>query len=233
MSEKDSEAVHTQDEGAPEQDFASSEELRAQLNTSEYEGSVLMDQLYAIEALVNQARNLPMSASVLINRAELLEMVQAAHDAIPSDVQTANQIVNGADAIISRAQDEAHEIVAKAEAEAERIVAQAHSEAQQLVVKERIVVLAEERADQLIEAATKRATELAQGADRYSDRKLAELESELERHLKQIRSGREVLARRPGFDPQAVGEAGMTGQLPLGNNSASPDAEEAEENDDE
>lgn len=187
----------------PETPQLSSEELLQQLNAEQYEGSQLLMVLEEIAQLIAGARSLPMSSSVMVNRAHITELIESAQAAIPGDIQAANSIMSGADQVVARAREEAEAIVTQGREEAERIVAEAHAQAERLVSGERIVVMAQERSDQLIESATQRSQELADGADRYCDKQLAELEVEFEKYLRQVRAGRQVLAQRARFNPDA------------------------------
>lgn len=179
-------------------------QLMDQLASGSDEGAQLIAILEELEATVSSARALPMSPLIMVNRAAVVELVQQARNAIPADVQAANSIVSGAQAVISRAKEEAETTLALAGEESERIVAEAHSEAERLVASERITVMAQERADQIIEEATAQAKALTSGADMYCDKQLADLEAEFDKYIRQARAGREVLASRASFDPQTM-----------------------------
>lgn len=187
-----------------EPEALTSEQMIARLNAEDYKGSELMDVLAEIETLITQARSLPMSSSVLVNKAQALSLLDSAREAMPADIRMANQIVAGANAVIERAQEEANEILAKAQSTSEQIQADAHARADELVNKERIVVMAQERAEQIIENTAKKAEELSVGADKYCEEKLSELEGILKKLAEQSAAGRKVLTERAKFDPEAV-----------------------------
>lgn len=189
-----------------EPEALTSQQMIAQLNTEDYKGSELMDVLAEIEALISQARSLPMSPFVLVNKAQALSLLDSAREAMPADIRMANQIVAGANAVIERAQEEANEILAKAQSKSEQIQADAHARADELVNKERIVVMAQERAEQVIEKATKIAEDQTSGADKYCEDKLAELEGILQKMQEQSAAGRKVLKERAKFDPEMASE---------------------------
>ncbi|MDO5673158.1 MAG: hypothetical protein Q4G30_09945 [Actinomycetaceae bacterium] len=191
-----SEDFEAQRANAEEDANNTSQEPLSFLEENQEEGSQLMVLLEELEDTLAQARSLPMSASVLINRAEVLELVTAARLAIPADIQAANSIVSGANAVLVKAGEEGKHITTSAQDEAERVVADAHAQAERLISEQRIVVMAEERADQIIEDATRRAAELRKGANQYSDKMLASLSQQLSALEKQVASGRELLAQR-------------------------------------
>lgn len=200
----DSDSTAADDAGEAEfvePEALTSEQMVAALNAQDYKGSELMDVLAQMEALISQARSLPMSSSVLVNKAQALSLLESAREAMPTDIRIANQIVAGANAVIARAQEEAEIALAQANSTSERIQADAHARADELVNQERIVVMAKERAEMIIETATRQATDLAAGADRYCEEKLTELEETLDKLKEQSAAGRRVLSERARFNP--------------------------------
>ncbi|WP_311496937.1 hypothetical protein [uncultured Mobiluncus sp.] len=200
----DSDSTAADDAGEAEfvePEALTSEQMVAALNAQDYKGSELMDVLAQMEALISQARSLPMSSSVLVNKAQALSLLESAREAMPTDIRIANQIVAGANAVIARAQEEAETALAQANSTSERIQADAHARADELVNQERIVVMAKERAEMIIETATRQATDLAAGADRYCEEKLTELEGTLDKLKEQSAAGRRVLSERARFNP--------------------------------
>ncbi|WP_448072799.1 hypothetical protein [Georgenia yuyongxinii] len=151
----------------------------------EDDGASLISILDELAEMVERARAMPMSASVLVNKAETLDLLDAARAVVPAEIHAADDIVADADAVLERARDKAKEILEQAEAEAERLVA-----------AERVVALAQERADDIVAQARAKAARLAADADDYCDRKLAQLEIELGTIASQVTAGREALAAR-------------------------------------
>ncbi|GIG39693.1 hypothetical protein [Cellulomonas phragmiteti] len=147
--------------------------------------------LDAIEDAVAQARAMPMSSSVLVNRAELLELVDQVREALPSQLHRADEVLADADAAR-----------AAAHAEAEAVVARARARAAELVEQESVVTAARERAAQILADAQETAQSLRRDADDYCDRRLADFEIDLGKVLSQVQAGRAKLAGRlaPGED---------------------------------
>lgn len=141
---------------------------------SEEQGESLVEILNELGELVRTARAMPMSASVLINRAEVLELIDSARDVLPDEIAQAEQIREDAAGILTRAEEAATELVGK----------------------ESVVREANERASEIIAQAEARARELAREADDYCDRKLAEFEIDLGRISDQVAAGRERLQER-------------------------------------
>jgi hypothetical protein len=147
----------------------------------------LQGVLDAIEGAVTQARAMPMSSSVLVNRAELLELVEQAREALPSQLSAADEVLADADQARARAQ-----------AEADAIVAAARQQAAELVEAEAVTVQARERAAEIVAEAQATAERLQRDADDYCDRRLADFEIDLGKLLSQVQGGRAKLAGRLG-----------------------------------
>ncbi len=143
--------------------------------------------LDALDAALRAARPLPMSSSVLVNRAELSDLVSQAREGLPRQLTRADEVLAAADA--ERAE---------AVADGQRIVAQARARAAELVEEDALVQQARRRAAEIVAEAQQLAEELRRGADDYSDRRLADLEIELGRVLAQVQAGRARLAGRLG-----------------------------------
>ena len=143
--------------------------------------------LEALAAAVEQARAMPMSSSVLVNRAELLDLVDQAREALPAQLGRADALLADADAAR-----------ADASAEAEAILARAREQADRLVEAEAVTIQARDRAAQLLADAQEQADALRRDADDYCDRRLADFEIDLGKVLSQVQAGRAKLAGRLG-----------------------------------
>lgn len=156
-------------------------------NSGANQGEALLAILDDITRQVQHARAVPMSASAMVNRAELLDLVAAAREAVPDQVAAADRIVAEAEGVRSHAVHEGEEIVA-----------QAHAKAADLVAEHAIVGEAKGRAAEIVAAAEEEAKGLRADSDRYADQRLAEMESDLDAALNQVRAGRARLAGRLG-----------------------------------
>jgi hypothetical protein len=145
--------------------------------------------LDALTATVTSARAMPMSSSVLVNKAEVLDLVEQAREALPDQLNRADALLADSDAAKERAR-----------AEAAEIVAQAHEEADRLVEAEAVTVAAREKAAQILADAHAEAEALRRDADDYCDRRLADFEIDLGKVVAQVQAGRAKLAGRLGFD---------------------------------
>lgn len=141
--------------------------------------------LEALEDVVREARPMPLSSSVLVQRAELLDLVAQARAAVPAELGQADLVLAGAD-----------DVLVEAQRSAERVLAAARERAAELVGREEVVVAARARAAEVLAEAERTAAALRHDADDYCDRRLAELEIDLGKVLTQVRAGRDSLAAR-------------------------------------
>jgi len=157
------------------------------------------DLLNEITATVRAAKAMPMSASCLVNRAEMLEALGRLRDALPVSLDHANALLSDRDAVLSSGREEAQRMLDAARAEREEMLEQTD-----------VVAAARERAGEVAKQARAEATRLLADADDYVDRKLGEFEVVLGQLGSQVNNGRERLAARRSTDlgdPDPMSEA--------------------------
>lgn len=145
---------------------------------------VILDDL---AHLVETARAMPMSSSVLVHKADALGLIDEMRRALPEQLAHADEVLA-----------EANAVLAEANQQAEDILNTARARAIELVQKEQVVVQAESQARSIVEEAERTAAELRVDADDYCDRRLAEFEVDLGKVMAQVHAGRAKLAQRMG-----------------------------------
>ena len=145
--------------------------------------------------LINQARPMPLSASVMINRDEILELLEEAIARMPEELRSARWLLK-----------EREEFLAKVQREGDDILDAARARAERMVQRTEVVKAAEQRARNIIETAEAGARRMRHEAEDYCDQKLASFEIVLERTTKMVRAGREKLQATP-LSPGELGEA--------------------------
>ena len=128
---------------------------------------------------VEEARSVPMSASVMINRSEFVDLLDALDEAISTALSQATEVVGDREAVLASGMSQAEEIIRTAELERE-----------QLVSTTDVYRLAEQRATEITDAAERSAEELRIETDQYVEEKLANFELTLESTLDLVRKGR-------------------------------------------
>ena len=145
--------------------------------------------LDAMGAMVERASSVPLSASCMVNRAEMLALVERARAELPVELDQAAELLVAHQEVISRAESEAEQLLAQAQADAER-----------MVLETALVASARARSEQILDAARAEAARLLRECDLYCDNRLAALEDDLHRTLGQVRRGRDRLRDRSELD---------------------------------
>lgn len=147
------------------------------------------DKLDEITRYVEDARAMPMSASALVNRAELLGLLDELRELLPEELHHADLLLSDRDAVVEQGRADAEQLLKDAQAEHDRLVEQTE-----------VVSAARRRAAQVQTQAQAEATRLLSEADDYVDRKLGDFEITLDKLVQQVQRGREHLAERAAAD---------------------------------
>lgn len=142
----------------------------------------LIERIDEMQVLIEEAKSVPLSSSVVINRDEFLEMLAQMKEEVPDEVRQARWMTRDRDELLSRARKEA-----------ERIVAEAREQRDRLLSRTEIVHAAEREAERIIDEAKERGIKLRVEAEDYIDQKLAAFEILLNKTLATVAKGREQL----------------------------------------
>jgi cell division septum initiation protein DivIVA len=132
--------------------------------------------------IVANAKQMPLSASALIPRDEVLALLEQAVRNLPDEIREARWALRDREALMEAEQMKAVQLMDQVRAEAAR-----------MVDKTEIVRQSHLRADQIIAEAQARARAIINQSEDFIDGKLAGFEIVLERLLRTTRSGRERL----------------------------------------
>ena len=89
---------------------------------SDQEARDLEAYLYELRDMVENARTMPMSASVLVNRDDALALVEDIVHALPEELRQARWLLRERDQVLGQARHEADDIIELARVQAERMV---------------------------------------------------------------------------------------------------------------
>jgi len=143
----------------------------------------LLELLEQMEEIVENGTGIPFSGGkCIVNRDEVLEIIQEIRLRLPDDMKQAKRIVEEKERIIDEAQQEAENILNNAES---RIAA--------LVDEHEITKQAYEQAEVIISNAKKNAREIRLGTREYADSILSKVEEILEETLDVIKMNRQEL----------------------------------------
>lgn len=145
-------------------------------------GSDVEHMLRRLHELVASARPMPLSTSVMINRDEVLDLIDETIGRLPDELRAARWLLK-----------EREEYLAKVKREGEEILDQARTRAERMVQRTEVVKSSEVRARKIVEAATDEAGRLRNEVEDYCDQKLASFEIVLERTMKMVAAGRHKL----------------------------------------
>ena len=121
--------------------------------------------LKRVHEVISNARPMPLSASVMINKDELLELLDEAIARLPDEIRQARWLLKERQEFLDKVQREGDDILDAARVRAER-----------MVQRTEIVRAAEAKARRTIEEANDEARRLRLEAEDYCDQKLAQFE---------------------------------------------------------
>ena len=142
-----------------------------------------------IRELVATARAMPMSASCVLSRPELIEHLDELALMLAHSLGDADRIVADRRAVV----DQGH-------TDAERILSDARLERDKLVSDTEVYRLAHQAAEQVLGDAQEEAAALRRETDDYVDQRLAGLELSLQKTLEAVSRGRSRLQGRSELD---------------------------------
>jgi cell division septum initiation protein DivIVA len=170
----------------------------------------LSGRLQQLEELVHEAKSMPLSSSVLVNRDEVLQMVQEMQEALPDEIKQARWIVR-----------DREELLAKARAEGDRLIELAREEQRRMAMKEAVAERAQAESESILQEAGEKADQMRHEAEDYVDAKLAQFEISLRRILEESQATSKGLART--LDQVEVGRERLRGPSPAEQHLAPPD----------
>lgn len=146
-----------------------------------------------VKDYIATARTIPLSSNPMINRDEVIELLEEAVNRLPDELRQARWMLKERDEFLARTQREADEILETSRAEAER-----------MVQRTEVVRKAEQRAREVSEAAETESRRMRHETEDFIDQRLASFQIVLDKVQKAVDAGRERLNGGP-----------LTGQVPL------------------
>lgn len=147
------------------------------------------DKLDEVSALVENARAMPMSASCVVNRGQVLDLLDEVRALLPDSLAQADDVLA-----------DREDIVAAARVEADRVLAEAEDRARLLVGEHEIYRAAVAEADAVRADADAEAERMRRETDDYVDAKLANFEVALHKTIAAVQKGRDKIRGRHDYD---------------------------------
>jgi len=145
-------------------------------------GSDVEHMMRRLHELVASARPMPLSTSVMVNRDEVLDLIDETIERLPDELRAARWLLK-----------EREEYLAKVKREGEDILDQARTRAERMVQRTEVVKASEARARKIVDTATDEASRHKNEVEDFCDQKLASFEIVLERTMKMVGAGRQKL----------------------------------------
>lgn len=142
-----------------------------------------IEKLTAAISMIEEARGVPLSASCVLHRGEILEVLDGARAALPNDLEAARKILASRDSLIEEGR-----------LSAEALIASAREEVSRMIEQTAIVSAAREEAQHILDDAHLEAEQEREEVEKYIDSRLATLEVILNKTSDAIARGRERLA---------------------------------------
>ena len=149
-----------------------------------------------LESLAVSAKKMPVSRRVMIDPAQLLELVDQLRVAVPEDVAQAQEVLRKRDDLLNQSLDEARRMRASAENEVRSRVDDSELMQEAQKQSDGLIAEAQERAQHVLDMADADAEQRRSASDVYSQEVLYKLEQEVASVLTTIRRGIEVLDTR-------------------------------------
>lgn len=151
----------------------------------------------ALEIVVN-AKPMPLSSSVRIEREELVELLEGALARLPEEIKQARWLLK-----------EREDFLVETRRKAEGIMEEARVQTERMVQRTEVVRQANHVSQRILDDANEDARRLRHEAEDYADKKLASFEIVLDRTLKTVQAGREKLSVSPILAVE-IGDQGDT-----------------------
>ncbi|MCW2726840.1 MAG: uncharacterized protein JWN35_3761 [Frankiales bacterium] len=161
----------------------------------------VIPKLDELAGLVESARAMPMSASCVVNRADVLGLIEDLRGLLPEAMSRAQIVLADKEGVVDEGRRQAAEIVAEAREERLRMLSELE-----------VVAEAQAAADRLLAEAQAAADAMRAEVEDYVDSKLANFEIVLTKTLAAVERGREKLSGRTELD--AIGERDVEAPLP-------------------
>jgi hypothetical protein len=149
-------------------------------------------KLDELTALIDNARAMPMSASCVVNRGEVLAHLDELRALLPTEFDEARRVL-----------DDKGAVIAEGHAEADRIIEAANAERARMLTRTEVMRDAAKEAEQTLSAAAADAERMRREIDDYVDAKLANFEVVLHKTLQAVEKGRAKISGRHELDALA------------------------------
>jgi vacuolar-type H+-ATPase subunit H len=144
----------------------------------------VLNLLEKVEDIVEDASKLPLSNKIMIDKEEILEVINDIRLKLPDEINRASWVAKERQRILTEAQNEAEELIEKVK-----------QQQKMLIDESEVTRLAKQNANQLLQEAEVKANAMKEGAYNYSDEILSQLQNKIREINNIIEQNREVLRK--------------------------------------
>ena len=141
-----------------------------------------IEKLNTAITLVEEARGVPLSASCVVHRSEMLEILDGARESLPQDLFRAEDILAKRDSLMEEGRSSSEQMIASSREEVARMIEQTA-----------IVQAARDEAQRILDDARAQAADERAEVESYIDGRLATLEVILNKTMDAVARGRDRL----------------------------------------
>jgi len=142
----------------------------------------VVERIQSAITTVEEARGVPLSASCVVHRGELLEILDQARAAFPTDLAHAQEIIAARESILEEAR-----------LTADQLIVHAREEVALMIEQTEIVAAARKEAQRILDEVEEEARKERDEIEAYIDSRLATLEVILNKTLDVVQRGRDKL----------------------------------------
>lgn len=154
-------------------------------------------KLEELSILVEEAKSVPLSASCMVNRAAVLDLIDDIRDALPSSLSDADQLLAEREAV-----------VAEGRREAERLIAEARERQMEMLSQHEVYLVAVAESEALRAETLDEVTRMRRETDDYIDARLATFEITLHKTLSAVERGRDKLRGQAELEEEYLEDDG-------------------------
>ena len=142
----------------------------------------VQERLDELGVLIEDAKSMPLSASCIVNRSQVLDLIEEIRQLLPESVHRADELLADREAVVQDGRREADRILERARAESDRLVSE-----------HEVYLSAVDEANALTRATADETARMRKETDDYIDAKLATFEITLHKTLQTVDRGRDRL----------------------------------------
>jgi cell division septum initiation protein DivIVA len=172
----------------------------------------LYETVDELTTVIENARSVPMSASCMVPRDHLLDLLDDLRESLPEDVQAAGAIVEQRTEILQQAQAEAERLTGATRGESEQLLGQARRQREEILgvarrQRDELLAQAQADAERLLVDAEAEAARLVEEGRRHQEALIAAAHAEHERLISETEVYRSAVARADELGAQSHADA--------------------------